>query len=144
LESTSTHADFSFDTVDGSGLQLRTVPVGLADTISIVFSENVNLLANSLIVIGMTTANVPQLAEYDSLTFTATWRLEGWALGDSYLLYLGDEITDIEGNYLDGEWVNPASLSTSWISTWRSRSGGSRTRIGWREESPPANAGGSP
>src|SRR5690606_22097578 len=34
----SPHAPFSFDTVDGSGLQLRTVPVGGADTVSIQFS----------------------------------------------------------------------------------------------------------
>ena len=39
--SASTHAPFSFDTVDGDGDQLRTVPVGAADTVSIVFSEDV-------------------------------------------------------------------------------------------------------
>jgi hypothetical protein len=113
--SLSTHAPFSFDTVDGSGMQLATVPVGLADTISMVFSENVNISADSLIVVGMTTANLPELAEfsYDPLTFTATWRFESWVLGDNYLLYLSDSITDTEGNFLDGDWTNPATRTTS-------------------------------
>lgn len=113
--SLSVHDPHSFDTVDGSGAQLATVPVGLADTISIVFSENVNVSASSLIVVGMTTANVPEPADfsYDPLTFTATWRFEGWALGDNYLLHLSDSITDTEGNHLDGEWTNPASISTT-------------------------------
>jgi hypothetical protein len=113
--SASVHAPFSFDTVDGSGSQLATVPVGLADTISLVFSEDVNVSAASLIVVGMTTANVPTLAEfeYDALTYTATWRFEGWALGDNYLLHLTDSITDVDGNFLDGEWTNPASRTTT-------------------------------
>lgn len=112
--SLSEHDPYSFDTADGSGAQLATVPVGLADTISIVFSENVNVSATSLILVGLTTGNVPELAEfsYDPLTFTATWRFEGWAMGDNYLLYLADSITDTEGNFLDGEWTNPESIST--------------------------------
>lgn len=112
--SSSLHSDFSFDTVDGSGSQLATVPVGGADTVSIVFSEGVNVSAGSLIVIGMTTANMPTLADfsYDTATNTATWRFEGWALGDNYLISLADSVTDVEGNLLDGEWTNPASIST--------------------------------
>ncbi len=125
--SQSVHDPFSFDTVDGSGDQLATVPVGLADTISIVFSEGVNVSAEALIVVGLTTANVPQLAEfsYDAATHTATWRFEGWALGDNYLLYLSDSITDTDGNFLDGEWTNPASMSTtnSLVSTFPSGDG---------------------
>ena len=113
--SVSQHDPFSFDTVDGSGSQLATVPVGAADTISIVFSEGVNVSANSLFVIGLTTANMPTLAEffYDTTTHTATWRFEGWALGDNYLLSLSDSITDTDGNHLDGEWTNPASITTT-------------------------------
>jgi hypothetical protein len=112
--SVSTHAPFSFDIVDGSGDQLRTVPVGGADTISIVFSEAVNVSANDLIVVGLKTFNVPELVEfsYDQATHTASWRYEGWSLADNYLLALSDTVTDIEGNWLDGEWVNPASVTT--------------------------------
>jgi hypothetical protein len=113
--SLSAHNPFSFDTVDGSGAQLGTVPVGLADTISIVFSENVNVSADTLFIVGLRTANLPELAEfaYDPLTFTATWRFEGWVFGDNYLLHLDDSITDTDGNFLDGEWVNPASRTTN-------------------------------
>ncbi len=112
--SNSLHSDFSFDTVDGSGSQLATVPVGGADTISIVFSEGVNVSSGSLLVIGMTTANMPTLADfsYDTATNTASWRFEGWALGDNYLISLSDSVTDVDGNLLDGEWTNPASIST--------------------------------
>jgi parallel beta-helix repeat protein len=112
--SLSTHAPFSFTTVDGSGLQLRTVPVGAADTISIVFSEDVNVVASNLRLVGLQTGNVPTLAEfhYDLATMTAIWRFEGWTLGDQYAISLSDAVTDIEGNRLDGEWVNPAARNT--------------------------------
>ncbi|MBN1853378.1 MAG: hypothetical protein JW829_11665, partial [Pirellulales bacterium] len=100
--------------VIGSGFQLVTVPVGGADTITIVFSEAVNITADCLDIVGLTTANEPTLAEfaYDVTTHTASWRFEGWALGDRYLLMVSDAVTDVDGNLLDGEWVNPASMTT--------------------------------
>ncbi len=112
--SNSLHDPYAFDTVVGSGEQIQTVPVGGADTISITFDELVNISADSLRLIGLTTANVPQLAEfsYDPMTMTATWRFEAWATGDLYLISLPDSVTDIDGNPLDGEWVNPESLSS--------------------------------
>ncbi len=110
--SQSTHAPFSFTTVDGSGEQLKTVPVGGADTVTIVFDEAVNVSAGSLFMVGLQTINVPTLAEfsYDALTFSATWRFEGWAIGDQYLLALSDEVTNVDGVPLDGEWTNPNRL----------------------------------
>ncbi len=111
----SLHTPFSFDTVDGSGNQLKTVPVGGADTISIVFSEEVNVSADSLYVVGLRTGNMPHVADftYDPLSYTATWRFEGWALGDNYLLAVTDIVTDVDGNWLDGEWTNPAATTTT-------------------------------
>ncbi len=113
--SQSSHAAFSFNTVDGSGQQLRTVPVGASDTITIVFSEAVNVNADSLTLLGLRTANLPTLAAffYDAGSNSATWRFEGWALGDQYLLILPDEVTDIDGNRLDGEWTNPNRIYQS-------------------------------
>ncbi len=113
--SMSTHAAFSFDTVDGSGLQLRTVPVGGADTITIVFSEDVTVAADDLFVIGLRTVNLPTLAvfSYDAGSHAATWRFEGWALADQYLLALSDAVMDADSNNLDGEWTNPMALSTT-------------------------------
>jgi hypothetical protein len=114
IGSISTHAPHSFDLHDGSGEQLRTVPVGGADTISIEFSEDVNVEAGSLRVVGLFMAGVPTLAEfaYNIGTMTATWRFESWFEADQYLISVNDAVTDIEGNRLDGEWVNPAALST--------------------------------
>lgn len=116
----STHAPFSFNgpddntDFDGSGIQLRTVPVGGADTISITFTEDVNITADTLKLTGMRTGNRPTLADfhYDLGTMTASWRFTGWTFGDQYLISLSDAVTDVEGNSLDGEWTNPIQLST--------------------------------
>ena len=83
--------------------------------ISITFSEDVNITADSLRLTGLYTGNVPTLAsfEYEIGGMTATWRFEGWALGDQYLLSLSDAITDMEGYRLDGEWVNPLTVPTT-------------------------------
>lgn len=118
--SQSTHPAFSFNgpndstDFDGSGIQLRTVPVGGADTVKITFTEDVNVVASNLTLVGLRSANRPTLASfsYDVFTMTATWRFEGWALGDHYAIALSDAVTDIEGNALDGEWTNPRQFST--------------------------------
>jgi hypothetical protein len=112
--SISVHTPYSFDAHDGSGEQLRTVPVGGADTISVLFSEDVNIAEADLHVVGLYRANLPEAAEfdYDPGTMTAVWRFETWFIADQYLIRVDDAVTDIEGNRLDGEWVNPAALST--------------------------------
>ena len=38
--------------------------------------------------------------------------IRGLDIGDQYLISLSDAVTDVEGNRLDGEWTNPASIST--------------------------------
>jgi hypothetical protein len=43
---------------------------------------------------------------------TATWRFANWFIADQYLIRVDNAVTDIEGNHLDGEWTNPAALST--------------------------------
>ncbi|MEX2308924.1 MAG: right-handed parallel beta-helix repeat-containing protein [Pirellulales bacterium] len=113
--SQSTHAPYSFDAHDGSGEQLRTVPVGGADTISITFSEDVNVMASNLRLAGLRKASEPTIVEfgYDIGTMTATWRFDDLVASDHYLISLSDAVTDVEGNPLDGEWVNPATLSTT-------------------------------
>ena len=113
--SNSTHDPYSFEGHDGSGEQLRTVPVGGADTISITFSEDVNIAADTLTLTGLRTAQQPVLAEfsYDLVTMTATWRFENWTANDHYLISLSDAVTDVEGYRLDGEWTNPAHVFVS-------------------------------
>lgn len=112
--STSAHAPYSFVTHVGSGEQLRTVPVAAADTISITFSEDVNVVAENLRVFGLRMAYIPTLAQfsYDMASMTATWRFNGLPPVDHYIISLSDAVTDVEGNRLDGEWINPISLST--------------------------------
>lgn len=86
-----------------------------ADTVSIAFSEDVNVVVENLRVVGLRTANVPTVVEfaYDIGTMTATWRFDDLVANDHYVLSLSDAVTDIEGNRLDGEWVNPMSLFTT-------------------------------
>lgn len=125
--SESTHTPYGFNAIAGSGLQLATVPVGGADTVSVVFSENVNVSAASLQMIGLRTFVEPELADfsYDANTFTATWRFETWDMADHYMISVSDAVTDVDGNMLDGEWTNPFSLFTnnSAISTFPSGDG---------------------
>jgi hypothetical protein len=76
----------------------------------------VNIVESDLTIVGLTTGNIPRAVEfvYDILTRTATWRFENLRLtGDLYLLSLSDAVTSSDGIHLDGEWVNPASISTA-------------------------------
>jgi hypothetical protein len=111
----SMNSPYSFSSHVGSGEQLRTVPVGAADTVSITFSEDVNINPSDFRIVGTRTFNVPTIANfsYDTASMTATWRLENLKANDQYLISLSDLVTDVEGNRLDGEWINPASLSTT-------------------------------
>jgi parallel beta-helix repeat protein len=116
--SSSAHDPFSFDTVDGSGEQLQTVPVGNPNTIAITFSEDVDIYAPTfaLRLIGLYTAAGPQVADfsYDAETLTATWRFSGLAANDIYLVaLLSDNVTDVDNQSLDGEWSNPAAVTTT-------------------------------
>lgn len=122
----STHTPFSFNDpnddvndFDGSGTQLRTVPVGGADRIAIEFSEHVtNVAAGSLTLTGLSTHVVPTLAttggfSYDVATHTATWTFDAPFDADQYLLSLSEAVTDTGGNQLDGDWINPFSIFTT-------------------------------
>lgn len=123
--STSTHDPFSFDDpaddvndFDGSGIQLRTVPVGGADTISLQFSEHVmDIDANSLALQGLAIGQAPQLAtdgfSFNPVTHTGTWTYDSPFSADQFHLSLSDSVTDVGENQLDGEWINPFSITTS-------------------------------
>ena len=65
--------------------------------------------------VGLRTANAAEIAEfsYDMVSMTATWRFSDLVPNDHYIISLSDAVTDIEGNRLDGEWVNPATLTTT-------------------------------
>jgi hypothetical protein len=124
--SDSAHDSFAFDNplddlndFDGSGIQLQTVPVGGADTISIQFTESAsNINAGSILVKGLVSGVSAQVQavngfDYDAATRTATWWFDAGFAADQYYLRLADTVTDVDGNLLDGDWVNPFSTSTT-------------------------------
>ena len=113
--SSSLHAPYSFDAVDGTGAQLKTVPVGGADTIAITFDEPVQVSSGDLEVVGLRTAFVPALAQfnYDSQTNTAAWQFSALPANDQFVISLPDSVTDLAGNNLDGEWINPSGTGTT-------------------------------
>ena len=113
--SNSVHSAFSFAEVVGSGDQLGTVPVGGADTVEITFSEPVNVSPDMLRFQGLHFGERPALVDftYDTSTQTAKWQFANITRGDHYLVALSDAITDIDGDQLDGEWVNPNSIFTT-------------------------------
>jgi len=93
---TVTHAPFSFDTKDGGGEQLRSVPVALANRVQIFFTEEVNIAESDLRFVGMSSGFEPMVTSFsgfDSNTLSVTWTFEdltqGLAVrGDNYLLSL--------------------------------------------------------
>jgi hypothetical protein len=109
----STHDPYSFNSVDGSGEQLRTVPIGSVDTVSITFNEEVLLFETDLTLTGMQGQSVPSISDfsYDSLTQTATWQFSTPLERGQYLVRLYDEVIDLDGDALDGEFTNPWSLA---------------------------------
>jgi hypothetical protein len=66
------------------------------------------------VLVGLWTGTMPTLAEFsfDLATLTASWRFDSWNVPDQYLISVRDSVTDTEDQHLDGEWVNPVSLST--------------------------------
>jgi hypothetical protein len=56
---------------------------------------------------------------------TATWTFASPFIADHLLITLSDAIVDVEGESLDGEWVNPSSVTTinSLVSTFPSGNG---------------------
>jgi hypothetical protein len=111
--SASTHAEFDFAAVVGSGEQLRTVPLGGLDTISIRFSEEVFVESGDLVLTGMQGQSIPAVAQfdYDVAACTATWRFAGPLSHGQYLIRLSEAVHDIDSDALDGEFTNPWTLA---------------------------------
>jgi hypothetical protein len=113
-----TNPPYSFGDNVGSGEQLRTVPVGSANTISIQFTEELAALDSDdleLIAINNVFAEpTPTLIQSPELgnDLTAIWSLSSPLPQAQYLLRLQDHITDQDGKALDGEWTNPVAVST--------------------------------
>ncbi|NUQ63079.1 MAG: SUMF1/EgtB/PvdO family nonheme iron enzyme [Pirellulales bacterium] len=104
----------------GSADQLKTLPWFGIDTISVQFSEDVNVVEGGLALYGVT---VPQYAfaaasfSYDATSYVASWRLNQTIdEPDKLLIDLNGEtggMTDKTGNLLDGEWIDGTSTYPS-------------------------------
>ena len=107
----SVHADYQIPT--GSGEQIRTVPVGQANQVEVVFSEDVNVSQGDLALVGAYSGNSYTNISgfnYDPGTFTATWTFTTAFPADQMVLTIADAVADAAGNALDGEWHNPDAL----------------------------------
>ena len=114
----------TYEIPDGSGEQIRTVPIGGADILEVEFSELINETTLTspgafqiLEVSGGTADNVTSDFDFRDLTgTTATWDYTVANATDmipagQYVLVLNDTIQDLDGKHLDGEWTNPTSLN---------------------------------
>ncbi len=102
----------------GNGDQLRALPWLNINQISLVFSEDVIVAADDLALTGINVAAHPLALNgfsYDSIHFTATWTFVGDLGTDRYTLQLLSDaatgVRDHDGNALDGEWDNPATIN---------------------------------
>jgi hypothetical protein len=103
-----------FAPATGSDQQLLAMPWNNLNQLAIRFSEPVQVQASHLTLHGL---NVGPYAfsgfAYDADTYLATWTLEQPLGADRLLLTLSDQVTDLLGNPLDGEWLNGASVYPS-------------------------------
>ncbi len=120
-ETDGTPTEYHFNTVDGDGGQLMTVPVGDPTILQIQFSEAVTVAKSDLRLVGVLRGHAPDVAAATFTApdatndFTATWEFATPLVpanrkGDYYLLSLADTIVDADNNALDGEWTNPARM----------------------------------
>ena len=116
----TTYDPYSFEGNVGSGEQLKTVPVGAADLISVQFNRRVELTDSDLELIALNrvlTEPTPDLIQEPDASndFTAVWKLSSPLQAAQYLMRLSDSIVDTSGSELalDGEWTNPGSVTTT-------------------------------
>jgi hypothetical protein len=103
----------------GTGIQLRSAPVGGVNQITISFSEAVSVQQDDLILkrgagSGATVAFTG--FSYDAATFSATWTFATFHTDQLLLTLKGTgvgAVVDAQSNALDGEWTNPASMGQS-------------------------------
>jgi hypothetical protein len=125
---TSTHAAYNFSTADGSGDQLKTVPVGGANQIAIKFSEDVDIASDDLDLIALNkVVTEPSVTNFVAPTlangFTATWTFNAAFPDAQFLIRLADSIEDLDGIALDGDWTNPDAIGSTGTSVFPSGDG---------------------
>jgi hypothetical protein len=108
---TSPHADY--DVPDGSGEQLRTIPLAKINQFFVKFSEHVTGVTDSKFdFYNVTTQSVyTGTVSYNSATFVATFTLDSEVSAHGqFVLHVRNVIEDTSGNNLDGAWTNPTHV----------------------------------
>lgn len=122
--SVSTHADY--DVPDGSGEQIRTIPVAKADQILVTFSENVTNVSGTTVFLE-TKAGVAIPASVGYASNVAALQLTTPITAPTQVVLTvasgSSGVRDAANNQLDGEWTNPASLSSTGTDTFPSGNG---------------------
>ncbi len=106
------HGTHEFSKVVGSGEQLRTVPVGGANLVQVVFSEPVTVPANSVTLTPISFNTVGPFVASESLSADGrelTLQMSGAMVAAHYGLRISD-VVQSNGLALDGEWWNPSRL----------------------------------
>jgi len=104
-------------TLDTGAAQLSVLPWTNLDRLAIRFSEHVNVQASHLSLVGINTADYSALLAaatflFDAATLTATWELAGAIPADKLLVMLPDDVRDLAGTALDGEWTTGLSTQS--------------------------------
>jgi alpha-tubulin suppressor-like RCC1 family protein len=87
--------------------QMDALPLTGVDTISVFFGEDVIVRIEGMTCHGTEHGDYTIAADgfvYDQESFSATWRLNEPIHRDTVLLKVGDVVTDLAGNALDGDW----------------------------------------
>src|SRR5262249_49155499 len=113
----------------GSGAQLLPLPFVNLDQVSVCFSEDVVVTADSLRRGGVNVAAyAPAGFHYDPVSHLATWTLSAPLGTDKLLLDLAaggpGAVHDRAGAPLDGAWLNPTDVGDTSGSTFPSGNGG--------------------
>ncbi|MCY2953538.1 MAG: hypothetical protein NTU53_16405 [Planctomycetota bacterium] len=96
--------------VPAGASQLAPLPWGNLNKISITFTEEVAVHQQDLVLRGV---NSPVYAisnfSYDPVSNTAVWTLGNAIAKDKLCIVLSDEVSDLAGNQLDGDWTDTVS-----------------------------------
>jgi hypothetical protein len=94
--------------------QLSTLPWNNINKISIAFSEDVVVSQASLALNGINIGTYSVTGfSYDAINHVGTWTLGQTIAKDKLLVSINSNIlTDIAGNFLDGEWTNGTSTTS--------------------------------
>ncbi len=110
----SSHPDY--DVPAGSGVQIKTVPVAQANQVFVTFSENVtNVSASTVTLTTKAGAVIPTTVSYAAnvATLQITTAITAPTKVVVTVVSGAGGVRDAAGNQLDGEWTNPASLTTA-------------------------------